>query len=62
VPVLADESGFCDSKGFTVESTLDAGASLAEDSIEVKCAGNSGVRSDLLLVTLVACGTVPGVP
>lgn len=62
MPVLADESGFSDSKDLAVESALDAGASLAEDSIEVKCAGNSGVRSDCLLVTLAACGTVPCVP
>lgn len=52
----ADESGFGELIIMDEEAALEGGAaSLADDSMDVSCAGNSGVRSVCLLMLLVVC-------
>jgi hypothetical protein len=59
--VSADESGFGELIIMEEEAALEGGAaSLADDSMDVNCAGNSGVRSVCLLTLLVGCDN--GVP
>jgi hypothetical protein len=53
VPVSAPEFGFGGLRILADDAALDAGASLADESMDVKCAGNSGVLS-LCLDSLAA--------
>jgi len=50
VPVSAFDGGLGDVISTEDEAALDAGASLAEDSIDIKRAGNSGLSLCLLIV------------
>jgi len=57
VPESADESGFGEFSMRFDEAALDCGAaSLADDSMDVNCAGNSGVLFvGCLLTVLLGC-------
>jgi hypothetical protein len=59
VPVSAFDAGFGEFMTIDDDAALEAGGSLADDSMEVRCAGNSGVRFDCLLIVRPAIGAVP---